>query len=80
MLYIQFEVYNGAGLHGSKTTLFPCPSAHSYWAELSEQSYKHTKASKFAMDLRIAEMNFLAMDKIFCLRQKNFVPDKFDFV
>ena len=31
-------------------------------------------------DLCIAEMNFLAMDKIFCLRQKNFVPDKFDFV
>ena len=31
-------------------------------------------------DLRKAEMNFLAMDKIFCLRQKIFVPDKFDFV
>ena len=31
-------------------------------------------------DLCIAEMNFLAMDKIFCLRQKIFVPDKFDFV
>ena len=25
-------------------------------------------------------MNFLAMDKIFCLRHKFFVPDKFDFV
>ena len=25
------------------------------------------------------EMNFLAMDKIFCLRQKIFVPDKFYF-
>ena len=25
-------------------------------------------------------MNFLAMDKIFCLRQKIFVPDKFNFV
>ena len=24
MLYIQFELYNGAGLHGSKKTLFPC--------------------------------------------------------
>ena len=32
------------------------------------------------LDLYVAEMNFLAMDKIFCLRQKNFVPDKFDFV
>ena len=32
------------------------------------------------MDLRRAEMNFLAMDKIFCLRQKIFVPDKLDFV
>ena len=31
-------------------------------------------------DLCIAEMNFLAMDKIFCLRQKNFFLDKFDFV
>ena len=31
-------------------------------------------------DLYFAEMNFLAMDKIFCLRQQNFVPDKFDFV
>ena len=31
-------------------------------------------------DLCIAEMNFLAMDKIFHLRQKNFVPDKLDFV
>ena len=31
-------------------------------------------------DLCKAELNFLAMDKIFCLRQKNFVPDKFDFV
>ena len=32
------------------------------------------------LGLYVAEMNFLAMDKIFCLRQKNFVPDKFDFV
>ena len=31
-------------------------------------------------DLCIAEMNFLAMDKIFCLRQKIFVLDKLDFV
>ena len=31
-------------------------------------------------DLCKAEMNFLAMDKIFCRRQKFFVPDKFDFV
>ena len=31
-------------------------------------------------DLCIAEMNFLAKDKIFCLRQKIFVTDKFDFV
>ena len=31
-------------------------------------------------DLCIAEMNFFAIDKIFCLRQKIFVPDKFDFV
>ena len=28
----------------------------------------------------VEEMNFLSMDKIFCLRQKNFVPDKFEFV
>ena len=32
------------------------------------------------LDLYVAEMKFLAMDKIFCLRQKNFVLDKFDFV
>ena len=32
------------------------------------------------LDLYVAEMNFLAMGKIFCLRQKKFVPDKFDFV
>ena len=32
------------------------------------------------LDLYVAEMNFLAMDKIFCLRQKNFVPDKLNFV
>ena len=31
-------------------------------------------------DLCIAEMNFLAMDKIFCLRQNFFVLEKFDFV
>ena len=31
-------------------------------------------------ELCAAEMNFLAMDKIFCLRQKFFVPDKYDFV
>ena len=31
-------------------------------------------------DLCIAEINFLAMDKIFCLRQNIFVPQKFDFV
>ena len=32
------------------------------------------------LDLYAAEMNFLAMDKIFHLRQKNFVLDKLDFV
>ena len=32
------------------------------------------------LDLYVAEMNFLAMDKMFCLRKKIFVPDKFDFV
>ena len=32
------------------------------------------------LDFYAAEMNFLAMDKIFHLRQKNFVPDKLDFV
>ena len=32
------------------------------------------------LDLCVAEMNLLAMDKIFCLRQINFVPYKFDFV
>ena len=32
------------------------------------------------LDLYVAEMNFLAMDKIFCLRQKIFVPDKLNFV
>ena len=32
------------------------------------------------LDLYVAEMNFLAMDKMFCLRQKSFVPDKIDFV
>ena len=31
-------------------------------------------------DLGIAEMNFLTMDKLFCLRQKFFVLDKFDYV
>ena len=31
-------------------------------------------------DFCTAEINFLAMDKIFCLRQKIFVPDKFEFV
>ena len=34
----------------------------------------------FFFDLYVAEMNFLAMDKIFCHRQKEIVPDKFDFV
>ena len=38
-----------------------------------------TKESVFR-DLCMAEMNFLDMDKIFCLRQNIFVPDKFDFV
>ena len=32
------------------------------------------------LDLYVAEMNFFAKDKMFCLRQKNFVLDKFDFV
>ena len=32
------------------------------------------------LDLHVAEMNFLAMDKMFCLRQKIFVQDRFDFV
>ena len=32
------------------------------------------------LDLYVAGMNFLAMDKMFGLRQRNFVPDKFDFV
>ena len=31
------------------------------------------------LDLYVAEMNSLAMDKIFCLRQMKLVPDKFDF-
>ena len=32
------------------------------------------------LDLYVAEMKFLAMVKMFCVRQKSFVPDKFDFV
>ena len=32
------------------------------------------------LTLYVAEMNFLAMDKMICLGQMNFVPDKFDFV
>ena len=32
----------------------------------------------FFLDLYVAEINFLAMDKMFCLRQKSNVPDKFD--
>ena len=31
-------------------------------------------------DLCIEEMNFIAMDKIFCLGQNIFVPYKFEFV
>ena len=32
------------------------------------------------LDLNVAEINFLDVDKIFCLRQKIFVMDKLDFV
>ena len=32
------------------------------------------------LDFYVAEANFLAMDKTFCLRQKFFVPDKLNFV
>ena len=47
---------------------------------LPDETVNLCKKEVIFRDLCIAEMNFIAMDKIFCLRQKIFVPDKFDFV
>ena len=47
---------------------------------LSDETVNFCTKEVIFRDLCIAEINFLAIDKIFCLRQNIFVPDKFDFV
>ena len=41
---------------------------------------KYILSVQMAWALHVAGIKILAMDKMFCLRQKNFVPDKIYFV